>query len=241
MLYSGTIVHGEQLLAPGRALSPVSYYGPSSGVGVLMREEHRASGPERVGVVGLGAGTIAAYGRAGDTYRFYEIDPLDISIARTWFSFLRLSPAHVEVISGDGRLSLEREPSQHFNVLVADAFNGDAVPIHLMTVQAFRLYFRQLAPGGVLAVNVSNRFLNLAPIVARAAGALGKQAIRIENPGEASERIYKKSVWVIVTGNRRLAAKLARSGHGEILNPNNGTRLWTDDYSDVLASLNALN
>ena len=94
-LYSGTIVHGEQLLAPGRALTPTSYYGPSSGVGVLLREENRTPTPRRVGVIGLGVGTIAAYGRPGDSYRFYEIDPLDISIAKTWFSFLRESPAHV--------------------------------------------------------------------------------------------------------------------------------------------------
>ena len=239
-LYSGTIVHGEELLAPGKELTPISYYGPTSGLGLLMHEENRRSGPTRVGVIGLGAGTIAAFGRRGDTYRFYEIDPLDISIAKTWFSFLRLSPAHVSVTSGDGRLSLEREPSQHFNVLVADAFNGDAVPVQLMTFQAFQLYFRQLAPGGVLAVNISNRFLNLAPVVARLAGALGKQAVFIENQPEQSEQTYSKSLWVLVTGNRSLAARLAKDGHGEILNPDNGTRLWTDDYSNVLGALKAL-
>ena len=240
VLYSGTIVHGEQLLAARQALTPVSYYGPSSGLGQLMSEEHRSPAPERVGVVGLGAGTIAAFGRPGDSYRFYEIDPLDISIARRWFSFLRLSPAHVDVISGDGRLSLEREPSQHFNVLVADAFNGDAVPIHLMTLQAFELYFRQLTPGGVLAVNVSNRYLNLTPVVARAAAALGKQAIRIEDPGEATETLYRRSNWILITSSHTLAAKLARAKHAELLTPNNSTRLWTDDYSNVLASLKAL-
>jgi hypothetical protein len=240
VLYSGTIVHGDELLGAGGARTPISYYGPSSGVGVVMREENRRPAPNRVGVIGLGAGTIAAYGRPGDSYRFYELDPLDISIAKNWFSFLRDSPAHVSVIPGDGRLSLEREPSQHFNVLVADAFNGDAIPIQLMTLQAFRLYFAHLAPGGVVAVNVSNRFLNLAPVVARAAGALGKQAIRIDDPGENTERVYGKSVWVLVTGNQRLAARLAHSPHGEILNPNDGTRLWTDDYSNVLASLKAL-
>jgi hypothetical protein len=240
VLYSGTIVHGEQFLAPGGARMPISYYGPKSGLGVLMGEENRRPTPNRVGVIGLGAGTIAAFGRPGDSYRFYEIDPLDISIAKTWFSFLRDSPARVKVISGDGRLSLEREPSQHFNVLVADAFNGDTVPVQLLTLQAFKLYFSQLAPGGVLAVHVSNRFLNLAPVVARAAGALGKQAIRVEDPGEANESIYKKSVWVLVTGNRQLAARLARTPHAEFLDPNNGIRLWTDDYSNVLGSLKAL-
>jgi len=240
VLYSGIIVHGAELLGAGGAHKPITYYGPSSGIGVLMREENGRAAPNRVGVIGLGAGTIAAYGRRGDSYRFYEIDPLDISIAKTWFSFLRDSPAHVKVISGDGRLSLEREPSQHFNVLVADAFNGDAVPVQLLTLQAFELYFRQLAPGGVLAINVSNRFLNLAPVVARAAGALGKQAVRVEDPGELTERIYGKSVWVLVTGNRSLAARLAHTPHGEFLDPNNGIRLWTDDYSNVLGSLKAV-
>ena len=240
VLYSGTIVHGQQFLAPRQALTPASYYGRSSGLGLVMREEHRSPTPQRVGVVGLGAGTIAAYGRPGDSYRFYEIDPLDITIARTWFSFLRLSPAHIGVVSGDGRLSLEREPSQRFNVLVADAFNGDAVPVHLMTLQAFKLYFRQLAPGGVLAVNVSNRYLNLTPVVARAASALGKQAIRIEDPGETGESIYRRSVWILITSNHTFAAKLAHAKHAELLPPDSSTRLWTDDYSNVLASLKAV-
>jgi len=237
MLYSGTIVHGKQLLAPGRARTPISYYGAESGIGVLLRTEDLASERLRVGVVGLGAGTIAAFGRPGDTYRFYEIDPLDITVAKTQFSFLRESPAHVEVVPGDGRLSLEREPDQHFDVLALDAFTGDAVPVHLLTLQAFQLYFRRLAANGVLAVNVSNRFLNLAPVIARAASALGKQAILIDDPVEPSESIFDKSLWVLVTADHRLAAKLARTGRGELLDGDNGTRLWTDDYSNVLASL----
>jgi hypothetical protein len=237
MLYSGTIVHGEQLLAPGRSRIATSYYGPASGVGVLLREEDRAPERMQVGVIGLGVGTIATYGRAGDAYRFYEIDPLDIAIARTQFSFLRESRAHVDVVPGDGRLSLEREPDQRFNVLAVDAFTGDSIPIHLLTLQAFQLYFGHLAANGVLAVHVSNRFLNLAPVVARAASALGKQAVLIEGPGEPGETIIRKSEWILITADHRLAAKLARTGRGEFLDGNNGTRLWTDDYSDVLGSL----
>jgi hypothetical protein len=237
MLYSGTIVHGEQLLAPGRSRTATSYYGPASGVGVLLREEDRARERMRVGVIGLGVGTIATYGRAGDSYRYYEIDPLDISIASTQFSFLRESRARVDVVPGDGRLSLERELNQRFNVLAVDAFTGDSIPIHLLTLQAFQLYFRHLSANGVLAVHVSNRFLNLAPVVARAAGALGKQAVLIESPGEPGETIVKKAEWILITADQRLAAKLARTGRGEFLDGNNGTRLWTDDYSDVLGSL----
>ncbi len=237
MLYSGTIVHGEQLLPPGDTREPTSYYGRGSGIGVLLREMDRAPAPLRVGVVGLGVGTIATYGRPGDAYRFYEIDPLDISIARSQFSFLRQSRANVAVVAGDARLSLEREADQRFNVLAVDAFTGDSIPVHLLTVQAFRLYFRHLAAGGVLAVHVSNRFLNLAPVVARAASALGKQAVMIENQGEAGERVLKSSEWILLTSSRPLAAMLARTGHGDILGPGTGTRLWTDDYSDVLGSL----
>ena len=129
---------------------------------MLLRVEDRANKRLRVGVIGLGAGTIATYGRPGDSYQFYEIDPLVIQIARTQFSFLRESPAHVDVVRGDARLSLEREPDQRFNVLAVDAFTGDSVPIHLLTSQAFQLYFGHLAPNGVVAVHVSNRYLNLA-------------------------------------------------------------------------------
>ncbi len=236
-LYSGTIVHGEQLLAPERARTATSYYGPDSGIGVLLREDDRSPTPLQVGVIGLGVGTIATYGRVGDSYRFYEIDPLDIAVARTQFSFLRESRAGVAVVPGDGRLSLEREPGRLFNVLAVDAFTGDSIPIHLLTVQAFELYFRHLSGDGVLAVHVSNRFLNLAPVVARAASALGKQAVLIESPGEPGEVTIKRAEWILLTGDHRLAARLARAGHGEFLAGDSATRLWTDDYSNVLGAL----
>jgi hypothetical protein len=237
MLYSGTIVHGEQLLAPGRSRVPTSYYGPSSGVGMLLRGEDRAPHPVHVGVIGLGVGTVATYGRPGDSYRFYEIDPLDIHIATTQFAFLSQSPAHVDVVAGDARLSLEREPDQRFNVLAVDAFTGDSIPIHLLTLQAFHLYFRHLQPGGVLAVHISNRFLDLAPVVARAATALGKTAVLIDSPGDPEESVIRRAEWVLVTGEKQLAARLARAGRGAILPANHTARLWTDDYSDVLGAL----
>ena len=236
VFYSGTIAHGEQMLAAGRRRDPTAYYGPGSGIGVLLGEEDRR--PERlsVGVVGLGVGTIAAFGRPGDSYRFYEIDPNDIRIARTQFSFLRESPAQVKVIEGDGRLSLEREPARRFDVLAADAFSGDAVPVHLLTIQAFRMYAKLLAPGGVLAVNISNRFLNLAPVIARAAHAIGKTAVLVNDPGETGEVDLRASRWVLLTGDSRRAEQLARARHGTILGADSG-RLWTDDYSNVIEAL----
>ena len=141
------------------------------------------------------------------------------------------------MVPGDARLSLEREPGQRFNVLAVDAFTGDSIPIHLLTLQAFQLYFAHLAAGGVLAVHVSNRFLNLAPVVARAASALGKQAVMIENEGEPGERVLKSSEWILLTSGRAQAARLARAGHGQVLGAAGATRLWTDDYSDVLGAL----
>ncbi len=236
VLDSGTIVHGEQLLSAERR-RPTGYYGPASGIGVLLREEDRARHPLRVGVIGLGVGTLATYGRAGDSYRFYEINPLDVDIASTQFSFLRESPAHVDVAPGDARLSLEQDPDRHFNVLAVDAFTGDSIPIHLLTLQAFQLYFSHLEGDGVVAVHVSNRHLNLVPVVARAAAALGRAAVLIENPGEPGELINKRSQWVLITGDHRLAARLARAGRGALLSGPNSTRLWTDDYSDVIDAL----
>ncbi len=236
MFYSGAIVHGEQRLTPGYRREPTSYYGHRAGIGVLLRHEDREHQRLRVGVVGLGVGTLAAYGRSGDSYRFYELDPNDVKVARHQFSFLRESPAQVSVVEGDGRLSLEREPGRRFDVLAADAFSGDAVPVHLLTVEAFRLYSRMLKPGGVLAVNISNRFLNLAPVIARAAHAVGKTAVLIENPGEPTEVILKRSVWVLLTDTPELAKQLAAEGHGAVLYEDSG-RLWTDDYSNVLEAL----
>jgi hypothetical protein len=236
-LYSGTIVHGEQFLAPQRAREPTTYYGPASGIGVALRTEGAMNSRLRVGVIGLGAGTIATYGRGGDSYQFYEINPLVTQIAKTQFSFLRESRAHVDVVGGDARLSLEREPDRRFNVLAVDAFTGDSVPIHLLTVQAFELFFGHLAPSGVVAVHISNRYLHLAPVVARAASALGRAAVLIDSDRDERGAPIKRAQWVLLTGDRALAAKLARAGQGSYLNGHNGTRLWTDDYSDVIGAL----
>src|SRR5260370_29947934 len=152
-LSHGTIVHGKQFLeADGRAW-PTSYYGRASGIGLALldAQEH---GPLRVGVVGLGAGTLAAYGRAGDVFRFYDINPDVVELARTEFSFLADSPAKVEVALGDARLSLEREPPENFDVLALDAFSSDAIPVHLLTVEAFKTYLRHMKPDGVVDVHI---------------------------------------------------------------------------------------
>jgi spermidine synthase len=151
--------------------------------------------------------------------------------------------AHVTIVPGDARLSLEREPNQHFNVLAVDAFTGDSVPVHLLTVQAFRLYFRHLTPNGVLAINVTNAYLNLAPVIARAASALGKSAVFIKTPAEP-EKLLDSAKWVLVVDNSQAGARVAQLAskakevtRDEVLNGSSGTRLWTDDYSNVLGAL----
>src|SRR5207249_4326026 len=158
---------GREFTAAERHCEPISYYAPESGAGVALREMGN-KGPLKIGVIGLGAGTIAGYGRPGDVFRFYEINPLVRNLATGVLHYLSCT-AQSSVARGDARLTLERETPQNFDVLVVDAFTGDAIPIHLLTKEAFQLYWRHLKPNGVLAVHVTNTYVKLAPIVARAA------------------------------------------------------------------------
>jgi SAM-dependent methyltransferase len=234
-LMHGTIDHGLQFLAEDRRRQPTTYYGPSSGVGLAIREAQE-QGSISVGVIGLGPGTLATYGRPGDHYMFYEINPLVIQLAGTQFSFLRDCLSQISIVQGDARLALEREPPQGFDVLAVDAFSGDAIPVHLLTREAFAVYFRQLKPGGVVAVNVSNRYVNLQPVVLRAAESLGKQAVVIVN-AENEEQAISNATWVLVSDRRAFfdsdLIKQASTPPREI----SGLRVWTDDYSNLLRVL----
>jgi hypothetical protein len=234
-LMNGTIDHGLQFFAWDRRRWPTSYYGPNSGIGVALKSV-RGAGALRVGVIGLGAGTIATYGRLGDRYTFYEINPLDVQIANTQFTYLRESQAAIDVVMGDARLSLERQPPQGFDVLAVDAFSGDAIPVHLLTSQAFKLYFGHLNPRGVLAVHISNQYLDLEPVVAAAATSLNKEAIRISNPDDHQKGIYA-STWILLGGGPGFAGQQQMESAGTILAPASIKNLWTDDYSSVLKIL----
>jgi len=230
-LTNGTIIHGEQFLAPKRRMVPTTYYGRDTGVGLAVRAGQER-GPQRVAVIGLGTGTLAAYGRAGDVYRFYDINPLVEQIANTQFSFLHGSRAKVEVVLGDARLSLEREPKQDYDLLAVDAFSGDAIPVHLLTLEAFRLYFSHLKLDGVLAVHVSNRYVDLQPVVAAAAHALGKEAVLVDSDADDTDDSFDAS-WVLV-GNPSSVLRTNRvTDAGEPLKPRQGLRTWTDDYSSL--------
>jgi SAM-dependent methyltransferase len=232
-LMNGTIDHGLQLLAPNRRRQPTGYYGSNSGIGRTLRTLG-THGPLRVGIIGLGAGTLAAFGRRGDHYTFYEINPLDIQLANTQFTFVQDSQAQVEIVAGDARLSLEREPSQQFDVLALDAFSSDAIPVHLLTREAMALYFRQLRPDGVLAVNISNKYLNLQPVFANSAEWLGKCAVAIETKSEEQNAVYR-ALWVLVSSREDFFSEVEIRELAAPLQKRPGLRPWTDDYSNLLA------
>jgi len=234
-LMNGTIDHGLQFLSPARRRQPTSYYGPRSGIGIALKSPGAAT-PGNVGVIGLGAGTLAAYGRLGDRYKFYEINPLVVRIANQEFSFLRDSEAKTEIVLGDARLSLEQEPPQAFDVLAVDAFSSDSIPVHLLTRQAFELYFRHLKPEGVLAVHVSNQYLNLVPVVAGAANSLNKEAVIVNNEPDGPQGVYR-ATWILVGNRENFLGKLQIEKAGKLLTASNPRVLWTDDYSSLLKIL----
>ena len=231
VLSHGTIIHGKQFLEEDRRDWPTTYYGLTSGVGLALIDA-RARGPVRVGVVGLGAGTLAAYGRTGDVFRFYDINAKVVELARTEFSFLKDSPAQVEVELGDARLSLEREPPQNFDVLALDAFSSDAIPVHLLTVEAFRAYIRQLRPGGVLAVHISNRYLDLVPVVQQAARQLSLELREVENDDDDDAGAYRSDWLLLSTSPAAFEGPLLKEAAVRI-DAVPRVRLWTDDYSDL--------
>jgi spermidine synthase len=187
-------------------------------------------------VIGLGAGTLAAYGKPGDVFRFYEIDPKVEIIAKNAFTYLRESKAKVEIVEGDARLSMEAEPSQQYDVIAVDAFSGDAIPVHLLTAEAVQLYLRHLRPGGILAFHVSNSFLDLAPVVAAEAEHAGLASALVSSPDDEYTGGYAAD-WVLVTSNQQFLSLPAIDEATDDIDPMPGLRLWTDDYSSLLPIL----
>ncbi len=234
ILFHGTIEHGSEFLLPPRRSRPTTYYGPDSGVGILLREGF--SQPKRVGLIGLGAGTLAAYGHSGDEFQFYEINSQVVDIAQALFFYLRESDAKISTSIGDGRLSLEREHSPPFDVLVIDAFSGDAIPVHLLTREAVALYLRHLTLQGVIAFHVSNDFLDLAPVVGQLAADAGYQAVLVHNHEDSDEAILPAD-WVVVTNNQAVLHNPAITVHARAIVSRPGLRLWTDDYNNLLSVL----
>jgi len=234
-LTHGTISHGEEFMDDARHLQPTTYYGYNTGIGLTILEAQRRLNL-RVGVIGLGTGTIAAYGRRGDVYRFYDINPLVIGIARTEFRFLPECKAKTEVVLGDARLSMEREAPQNYDILAVDAFSSDAIPIHLLTREAFEIYFRHLQPGGVLAVHISNKHLDLGPVVDTLARALGKHAVLVENEDDDATAVFASS-WVLVSGRQSFFQFPLVFKAATPVERRPGLRMWTDDYSNLFQIL----
>jgi Spermidine synthase len=191
----------------------------------------------RVGVIGLGTGTLAAYAQPGDVLRFYEINPLVVKLAQREFTYLADCKGKVEIVMGDGRLSLEQEPNQKFNLLAVDAFSGDSIPAHLLTLQAFELYFRHLRPDGILALQITNTHLNLAPIIYKLSEMLGKQAVLIayEDDEKDEENEIYGSDWVLVSSNPFPSEEIKKASRALPSRPE--LRIWTDDYNNLFQIL----
>ena len=231
-LRHGTIDHGEQFLWPQNRRYPTTYYARKSGIGVTI-DTLQLQGPMHVGVIGLGAGTLTTYARPIDNYRVYEINPLVLKIAQTQFTFLLDCLAPHDVVLGDARLSIESEPIQNFDVLAVDAFSGDAIPVHLLTREAFSLYWKHLKPDGVLAVHVSNRYLKLGPVVAMGAEEDRKTAKMFSfETDDRSDKEESDSDWVLVTSRPGFFDQPELKKAAKI-DPIPGLRMWTDDYSNL--------
>ena len=233
----GRINHGEQFMDVAHRKEPTAYYCEKSGIGRAIRSLQQPGQPLKLGVVGLGAGTLAAYGRAGDEMRIYEINEQVLDLARSDFTYLSDSPARIVPVLGDGRLMLERDPPQHFDLLAMDAFSGDSIPAHLLTLEAMKTYFAQLKPDGVLAMHITNRYLDLQPVVAAVAQQYGKTA-RVYDIDPPDDDLYcRHSTWVLLMSPERAAALPASLKDGVPLAPRPGFAPWTDSFSNLFTIL----
>lgn len=237
-LTHGTINHGEEYLNIARRHLPTTYYGPNTGIGIAIREKQKA-GAVRIGVIGLGTGTTAAYGRLGDYIRYYEINPLVLDLARKEFFYLADCKAKLDVAMGDARLSLEQELQeghpQNFDVLAVDAFSSDSIPVHLLTKEAMELYFRHLRPDGILAVHISNRYLNLQPVLEGEANATQKVARIVDTDDDDTQDVFG-ATWVLITSPATGFTGEALTNSAP-LDSKRSVRLWTDDYSNLFKIL----
>jgi hypothetical protein len=231
-LLHGTIIHGGQFTDAGKRNRPTAYFGPSTGVAAAISSLNHQ--PIRVGIIGLGSGILAAYSRPGDVYRFYEINPMVEQFARDYFTFLSAAQGKMEIVLGDARISLEREETQNYDLLVVDAFSGDAIPVHLLTQQAIELYFRHLKPDGILAMHISNNHFDLDPVVEKVARSCGKHAVLLENDHSNADEVYA-SKWVLVTAAPLKTRALMIASKPLPARPD--LRVWTDDYSNMVQIL----
>jgi SAM-dependent methyltransferase len=234
-LVHGTILHGTQYLSPEFSRRATTYYTATSGIGRLLEVLHPRIEPMRIGMIGLGAGTLAVYGSKNDVYRIYDINPAVIQIANRYFTYLKDSDATIETPLGDARLKLEREPPQNFDVLAIDAFSSDAIPVHLITSEAVAIYKRHIKPGGVIAYHLTNRFLDLVPVVDALARANGLLALYI--PDEGEDPLASRTDWVLLSENAELLARPELTEFAKPIPRHPNWRLWTDDFNNLVQAL----
>jgi len=243
-LMHGVILHGEQFVEPGRARLPTTYYGPTSGIGRTIMTLRDDSAPLRVASIGLGTGTLAAYAEKDDHWQIFEIDPAVRDVALHRFTYVPNSLAPVEIVMGDARLSLEAmvsrgefaDPNRRYDVLSVDAFSSDAIPVHLITREALALFASIVKADGVIAFHISNRYLDLAPVVAKISAANGFECLEIDDAPQ-DKLTYSSTEWVLVTHNQRFLAdeRIAPFGHPILVA--RGLRLWTDQFSNLMQIL----
>ena len=240
MLEHGKIIHGLQFTDPVKATWPTTYYAETSGVGLAIRTLPPGRG-RSLGLVGLGTGTLASYGQKGDKLRIYEINPQVQALARSRFTYLAHCAAEVQVVLGDARQSMERElaggPAQQFDLLALDAFNSDAIPVHLLTKEAFAIYLRELRADGVLAVHISNRYFDLEPVVARLAQHFGLACVTIDDEDASQWWVYETTWMLLAKDPARLRRPLITDVALAPEAADSGPPLWTDDYTSLFKIL----
>ena len=238
LLLHGATTHGIQFTRPDKAVMPTTYYADASGVGLAINNLPQT--PRRLGLVGLGTGTLAAYARGGDYLRIYEINPDVEQLARKHFKYLDYCQGKVDIVMGDARLMMEREVAagntQKFDLLALDAFSSDAIPVHLLTREAFQTYLRQIRDDGVIAVHISNRYLDLRPVVERLAAEFGLSTVCISEDSEANWWVYA-TTWVLVSRDKTFLAAKDIAAAADTAAGTKAGPLWTDDFASLYAIL----
>ncbi|HQU36523.1 MAG TPA: fused MFS/spermidine synthase, partial [Anaerolineales bacterium] len=243
VMSQGITVHGIQFTNPNLRGMPATYYVREGGAGLAILNHPKYGKNMRVGLLGLGVGTLATYGQAGDVYRLYEINPVVIDLAEgqgDYFSFLKDSEANITTVLGDARISLERElaerEAQNFDVLVLDTFSSDSIPVHLVTKEAFALYLEHLAPDGIIAAHITNLHLDLQPVFWQLANYYGLSMVRINYDGDSNGGYA--SHWILLARDPVLLASPAIQDHTvDLSGYSTDIQLWTDDYSNLFQIL----